>query len=590
MVGVDTGTAPSNAHSISRFLQQATFGPNLTMITSFPGYAAVDLNDPPYYETWIDTQIAVPMFSLRAFWRERSNPAYIDNTAFSPDEVAHTPSIGHQLTYHIGIISYLADLQDAVDAGRNAYDVRFDPHETKRLVWYQAVLTSNDPLRQRVAWALSQFFVIGEEGSNRTNNSERWLKYYDIFLRHAFGNFRDLLGEVTFSPHMGYYLSYTDNRKADPEQGIFPDENYAREVMQLFTIGLWMLNQDGTPILDSDGTPVATYDIGDIEEFAKIFTGLRRQDNRTNIEISYNNYIDPMRIQTNRHDYSEKTLLDGSTIGPYPETEAGAKDEINALLDHLFEHPNTPPFFARFLIQRFTVSNPSPHYIHAVAQAFIDGTYNGIGTGNRGDMTATIKAVLLHPEAREAALAFDTGHGALREPLVRIMHIARALNITSLQTYGLLPFDGLYNLVLQAPFKYPTVFNFYLPDYQPNGTILDRGIYSPEFQIHNDVTALKLANVIRKLAYEGLRDEIGFHSYSQGYLDLTYETSIAGDASALLDHLDLILTAGRLTSSNRTTLLDALNSLPGTSDAEREARVKRALSLFSLLPEFNVIY
>jgi len=592
MVGVDTGATPSNAHSISRFLQQATFGPNLAMITSFPGYAASDLNDAPYtyYETWIDSQIAVPMFSLRAFWRERSNPTFIDNTVFSPNEIAHNASIGHQLTYFIGGTSYKADTQDALDAGRSSSDVTFDNNETKRVVWYQAALTGNDQLRQRVAWAISQFFVLGDVGSNEINSGERSLKYYDIFVRHALGNFRDILGEVTYSPHMGYYLTYTDNRKADAAQGTFPDENYAREVMQQFSIGLWMLNQDGTPIMNANGDPVPTYDIGDIEEFAKIFTGLRRQSNRTNIEIRSNNYTDPMKIHTSWHDYSEKTLLDGSTIGPFPVTEQGAFDEIDALLDHLFNHQNTPPFFARFLIQRFTISNPSPHYIDAVAQAFTDGTYNGLGTGERGDMTATIKAVLLHPEAREGALAFDSAHGALREPLIRIMHVARALNITSPQTYGLLPFDNLYNLVLQAPFEYPTVFNFYLPEYQPTGVILERDIYSPEFQIHNDVTALNLANAIRKLVYEGISGEIGFRSYSQGDLYLIYETGIAGDASALLDHLDLILTAGRLTPTNRTTLLTALNSLPGTSDVEREARVKRALSLFSLLPEFNVIY
>lgn len=584
----------NNTNSVSRFLQQATFGPTRGMVASFPGLDDAALNDPPYsnYEAWMDAQINLPPSSHRAFWRERSNPAYTYNAANAHlYEVGHNPALGHQMTYYDGGTAYKPDTADAVNAGRTATDVTFSNEETKKIVWYHMALTADDALRQRMAWALSQIFVVGEEGSNQENYAERWLAYYDIFVRHAFGNLRDILGEVTYSPHMARYLTYENNKKADPVLGTYPDENYAREVMQLFTIGLWELNQDGTHELDASGNQIPTYGNEDITEFAKVFTGLRRPVNRTNIEI---NYIDPVIINAGDHDFSAKTLLDGSTLGPFAANAAGVRADIDGLLDHLFNHANTPPFIARRLIQRFTVSNPSPQYIHDVAEAFIDGTYHGVGSGQRGDLAAVIKAILLHPEARTPALAYDSAHGGLREPLIRLMSVARAFEITSPQTYGFFPFYQLNEVFAQSPYDYPTVFNFYLPDYQPIGDILDRGLAAPEFQIHNDITALSLPNAIWWLVFNGImRNEevgIGQRWYSQGDLDLAYETALASDTEALLGHLDTMLTAGRLTAANRATIATVIDAMPGGSEAERKARAQRALWLFGLLPEFNVLH
>jgi uncharacterized protein (DUF1800 family) len=593
----------SNLQLASRFLQQATFGPTRDLLATFPGIeAGMAFNEFPYtyFEQWIDQQINLPMTSLRAFWRERSNPAFVDNTARSPFEVAHNPAHGTQLPYWTGGRNpddkHLVNTSRAVAAGRPSNDVTFNLNETKQIVWYQAAVSGPDAFRQRMAWSLSQIFVVGEPGSVQLNATERFLVYYDIFVRHAFGNFRDILGEVTFNPLMGDYLTYIDNQKADPILGTFPDENYAREVMQLFTIGLWMLNQDGTRMLDQDGNGIPTYDNDDIFEIAKIFTGLRKQytgrggnGSRDNIEIKYGNFIDPLRMQANRHDYSAKTLLDGSTLGPYPQNISGGIAEINAFLDFLFNHSNTPPFIARLLIQRLTASNPSPTYIHDVAQAFIDGTYMGKGSGQRGDLTAVFKAILLHPEARETALASDTGHGKLREPLVRLLHYARALEITSIQTFGFFPFWRLDQVIAQSPFDYPSVFNFYLPEFQPLGDILDRGLNSPEFEITTDVTSLGLANAIRTLVHEGIADDIGARSYSQANLNLAHETSLAGNTHQLIDHIDLILTAGRLTPQNRQLLFEIIDPMPFATAANRLNRVRLALSLVSLFPEFNVI-
>ena len=581
-----------NTNSVSRFLQQATFGPTRQLINNFPGIDNANLNDPPYsnYQAWIENQMAGPTNSHRKFWRERSNPSYTNNPAnVHLYEVGHNATYGHQMTYYSGgIAQKVPEGYENNPNTTNLNDVTFNTIETKKIVWYYRAVTGDDPLRQRMAWALSQIFVVGEEGSNQASYAERWLTYYDIFVRNAFGNFRDLLGEVTYSPHMAYYLTY-ENNSSLAYDGNFPDENYAREVMQLFTIGLWKLNQDGTFVVDGNGDPIPTYSNADITEFAKVFTGLRKQNTpRANIEIN-GNYIDPLRITASWHDWDAKTLLDGSTLGPFTADENGVRADIDGLLDHLFNHPNTPPFIARKLIQRFTVSNPSPKYIHDVAQAFTDN-----GSGVRGDLGAVIKAILLHPEARESALAFDPAHGKLREPLIRFLSYARAFEITSAQTFGFFPFYQLNEVFNESPYDYPTVFSFYLPDYQPIGDILERDLYAPEFQIHNDTTALSMPNAIWWLVFEGItRDSevgIGQRWYSQGDLDLTYETALASDTEALLDHLDAMLTAGRLTPANRATIATVVDAMPSTNEAERKARAQRAMWLFALLPEFNVLY
>lgn len=580
------------SNSVARFLQQASFGPTRALIQAFPGLEDPDLNAAPYsfYAQWIEDQIALPATSHRAYWRERSNPAFVDEP-LNADlfEVGHNPVYGHQFGYNIGNTMYHPSTNDAVAAGRDPRDVSFGRTKMKQLVWYQAVMNADDVLRQRMAWALSQIFVVGEDGSNELGTVERWLLYYDIFVRHAFGNFRDILGEVTYSPHMGRYLTYVNNRAYHVSQ-TFPDENYAREVMQLFTIGLWELNADGTLQLDAQGEAIPTYSNDDIMEFARVFTGLRRVEVRSNIEVQSDNYIDPMEIYVPWHDFDAKTLLDGSTHGPFLETAEGGMQDVDGLLDYLFAHDNTPAFIARRLIQRFTISNPSPNYTYAVAEAFRTGLYNGVGSGERGDLGAVVRAILLHPEAREAALQYDPAHGRLREPLIRLLSYARAFEIQSLQTYGFFPFDFMDELIFQSPFDSPSVFNFYLPDYQPAGELLDQELVAPEFQIHSDITAITLPNALRTLAYEGIRRPIGPRNFLQGELDLSYETTLADQPDALLDHLDMMLTAGRLTPENRATVRGVLDGMPVGTEEERLERVQQALALFALLPEFNVLY
>ena len=483
-------------------------------------------------------------------------------------------------------------VSNALAAGNSIWDVSMPVNQTKKAVWYKAAITADDQLRQRVAWALSQYFVVGETGSNQLQLTERWLNYYDIFVRHAFGNFKDILSEVTWSPHMGRYLSHLNNRGDRIAQGIYPDENYAREVMQLFTIGLWELNEDGSLEIGSNGQAIPTYDNDDITEFAKVFTGLRLAYDRTNIETSFGNYIDPMRVQSDWHEFSNKTLLDGTQLGVFPQTEQGVTNEIEALLTHLFNHKNMPPFFAKFLIQRFTISNPSPNYIKDVATAFKTGYYDDTGTGARGDMLATIRAVLLHPEARENILSNDTNHGKLREPLIRVIHLIRALNISSNRTYGWYQLNALEDTILQAPYDSPSVFNFYRPDYQPNGEILQKNLNAPEFQINNDVSSLQLFNIYQTLTMHGIAGNsygtIGSKWYIEGSAELSYETSyLTNNLDDLVNHYDLLLTGGRLNQTTKQIIQNFIISNPQLGNLDK---VKYVAYLTTLAKEYNTIY
>ena len=632
---------PSNQALISRFLMQATFGPTLAAINDFPNSASENFLDADYsnFEIWIDQQIALMPFLHRAYWRQRSDPSFVDyawRNGFLENEVGHNPQLGHRFTFYRGPLAYSPDWScplpghgglfdsdnnpiDPADYDESQLDWRGIPkigshaddakyakgivwdvagvpnNDFKKIIWFESAINAEDQLRQRVAWALSQYFVVGEEGSNHPYICEKWLNYYDIFVRHAFGNFRDILSEVTWSPLMGYYLSHLNNKKADPVKGTFPDENFAREVMQLFTIGLWALNEDGTLELDSSGDAIPTYDNADIAEFAKVFTGMRLPRERTNVEYHFGNYVDPMRVQVNRHDFTVKTLLDGTTLGPFSEDEDGVRSDVEGLLDHLFNHKNMPPFFARFLIQRFTVSNPSPNYIRAVSEAFKTGLYKGMGTGNRGDMVATLKAVLLHTEARSSALAFDPSHGKLREPLIRIMHLSRAFSLDSFRTYDWIYFKGLENSILQSPYESGSVFNFYQPDYSPNGVISERSLSAPEFQINNDVSALKLLNHFQMLINQGLiYDEsknFGSRWYIDCKLDFAHEASLANNVQSLIEHLDIILCGGRLSESTKMVVLQALETKEAENAfATNYDRVRYATFLVASSIEFNTLY
>ncbi len=338
----------------------------------------------------------------------------------------------------------------------------------RRGVWWYRTLYAEDQLRQRVAFALSQVFVVSKQGGP---NDEALLAYYDLLLNHAFGNFRELLEQVSLSPSMGKFLTLAGSRKADPNKNSYPDENYAREVMQLFTIGLWKLKSNGQPKRDKNGQTIPSYTQQDVEELARVLTGWRISD-----------YFNPMHAVAGHHDTGQKEVL-GEL---FPEGQSPEQD-LSQAMDMLFNHPNTPIFVSTLLIKRLTISNPRRAYIRRVAKVFKDNGY-----GVRGDLRAVIKAILLHKDVLKNKAMSDyqqTGKssknfGKAKEPLIAMANLARALQVKSNDPNRWWDFPNLGNNNFgQAPLEANSVFNFYEPDYAPKGEISDLELNAPEFNI-----------------------------------------------------------------------------------------------------------
>ena len=305
----------------------------------------------------------------------------------------------------------------------SAYSNVYADH--KILAWWQRAMHAPDQLRQRMAWALSQILVVSDNNDTLVNNWNAMIGFYDMLLGHAFGNYRDLLLQVTLHPAMGVYLSHFQNMVADPTIGRFPDENYAREVMQLFSIGLWELNPDGTQIL-TNGLPIPTYGNADITELARVFTGLSWPTGNTNLWWEFfwpgdENYTFNGRMQMwpYWHDTNTKVLLRGTVL---PAGQPAMKDVTDAI-ENLVNHPSAGPFLSKLLIQRFTTSKPSTGYVARVSAAFANN-----GAGVRGDLRAVLTAILMDPEARDPAWLEVPSEGKLKEPYLRATQMARAFN------------------------------------------------------------------------------------------------------------------------------------------------------------------
>ena len=437
-----------------------------------------------------------------------------------------------------------------------------------RAAWWHTTVTAQDQLRQRVAYALSQIFVISDTVNTLLLSTYATSNYYDMLLENAFGNYRDLLLDVTLHPSMGLYLSHLNNAKGDPETGTFPDENYAREVMQLFSIGLFELNKDGSERVDASGRPIATYDNEDIGEFAKIFTGLGYGGANMRFGSRRQSFREPMRMFNEFHEPSEKRLLNGFVVPP---GQDGLTD-IEMAVDNLFNHPNTPPFISRQLIQRLVTSNPSPAYISRVSDTFIDN-----GEGVRGDLQAVVRAILLDPEAL-AAPAAERTFGKLREPLLRYTAMLRQLNVQS-------P-DGFYaNLgvvvqdsIQQHPLSAPSVFNFFLPDHIPIGPLGDAGLVAPEFQITNSNSVVEISNLMQVAVVGDFVNDFQEPPFAVASLALTDFLPLAADPDALLDRLDTVFTYGTLTEETRASIRTLL---PLIDEAELRVRVAAYLVLIS---------
>lgn len=444
---------------------------------------------------------------------------------------------------------------------------------TMESFWDQAV-RSPDQLRQRTVLALSELFVVSTVNSAVDVQADAHASYLDMLARNAFGNFRTLLEQVSTHPTMGSYLSHLKNEKEDLTTGRIPDENYAREVMQLFTIGLWQLNPDGSRKKDGNGRDIPTFNQADVMGMAKVFTGWGWYGPDKSASGwqwgATGDYKNQMMLYPALHSTSEKRFL-GAVV---PANSTG-EQSMKIAMDTLFNHPNVAPFVGSQLIKRFVTSNPSPAYVARVSAAFNNS--NGV----RGDMKAVLTAVLMDPEARDSAKANDPQWGKLREPLVRFATWLRAFDAKSAKgNYAIWNLEDTVASVGQNPLRAPSVFNWFRPGYAPPGEIMKRGLVAPEFQITHETTATGYANFISNTVERGFGwDQTNVKS------SYTPELALASNPAALLDHLNLLLVAGRMSAGTRQTILDAVNAFPA-SDAK--SRVYTAIALTMVSPEFIV--
>ncbi|HUN84987.1 MAG TPA: DUF1800 family protein [Terracidiphilus sp.] len=456
--------------------------------------------------------------------------------------------------------------------------------------FWQQSLASRDQLRQRVQYALSELFVISGTTQAVQNMPRGEASYYDMLGADAFGNFRNLLQDVTLSPMMGQFLSMLGNDKGNATTD--PDENYAREVMQLLTIGLYQLNDDGTQKLDSSGNPIPTYSNTDVMGLAKVFTGFSWNVPGNTSDTAWSNccmYVGPgygedllpMQVYPDHHSTAEKDFL-GVTI-----PASGSPDlqgDLKIALDTLFNHPNLPAFFSKQMIQHLVSSNPSPAYVSRVAAVFKDN-----GQGVRGDMKAVLTAILLDPEARDSAGDFSNPqYGKVREPLLRYTEWARAFTAQSRTGSYYLgttedPIWGLGQMWLRSP----TVFNWFAPGYVPPGTSIEQAdLVAPEMQITN------VSTVVGYLNY--MQAAIG--SDTNGGVDVfsSYDTEIglAATPTALVDRINLLLMAGEMDSTLHSQIVSAVSAIPiptgnqNAINAALEARVQTAIYLTMASPAF----
>jgi hypothetical protein len=427
-------------------------------------------------------------------------------------------------------------------------------------------------LRHRVAWALQQIWVTS---GVETQQASHMFATNKILSANAFGNFRTLMKEMTLNPGMGNYLDMVRSTKTNP------NENYAREIKQLFTIGLFMLNQDGTMQVDGLGQPIDTYDQETVNNFTKVFTGWGFCETTAlcpNRTVGAQNYKDPMLLNQNNHDVTAKTLLVYPNSWPTVPANTNGNVEIDMALDNIFYHPNVGPFIAKNLILHMVTSNPSPAYVGRVAAVF-----NNNGSGVRGDLKAVVKAILLDPEAR-GDVKTDPNYGKLREPVQLMTNVFRTWNVRSAD--GLSQSDGVVSqlptAMAQNPFNAPTVFNYYPPDYVIPGTALP----GPEFNILTTGTAIARANFANTMVFG--RINVGADAPNGTSIDLSeLQAAFAADTTGnqMLDLLDRKMMHSTMSPQMRSAILTSLAPITNTNTL---AKAQQALYLVTTSSQYQI--
>ena len=541
--GGDGGTTPpptpapvlSDADA-AKLLTQATFGPTDAEIDSVKSLG---------YAGWINAQLAL---------QSSSHLAYADNR-----------------------LAQLRLTNPTATLGANQFYESF---------WLYSA-TGQAQLRERVKLALSEIFVISLTDANIDVRGAA--SYYDMLGANAFGNYRTLLEQVSLHPMMGVYLTHLANQKEDPATGRTPDENYAREVMQLMSIGVQELNVDGTVRRDANGAVIPTYTPADISNLARVFTGFSWYAvTPTNSTFAGggrtgDSYVRSMVLYPQYHSTSAKTFL-GVTL-PAGSTDGVA--ELNTALDTIFNNVNVPPFICKQLIQRLVTSNPSPAYVSRCATAFINN-----GSGIRGDLAVVVRTILLDAEARDINSTSSATFGKVREPVVRMTNWMRAFGATSVSGNYLLNSTSANTSLGQSALASPSVFNFFRPGYVPPNTRLGaQNLLAPEFQIVDEVTVAGYANTMQTAIGTGIGTGSDVRSA------YTREVAIASDANALADRMSRMLLYGQMSSTLRARIVESVNSIAvpaatgsnqATIDTALLNRSRLAVYMTMVSPEYLV--
>lgn len=512
---------------VVRFLEQATFGPTDALIAQVQNIGI---------DAWLQEQFAAPV------------SGYPSLTPYPGNSAVGCPTGSPTTCFRDNYTMY-------------PLQVRF----------FQNALTGPDQLRQRVAFALSQIFVVS---GVQIQQPSSMAPYQNILTNQAFGNYRQLLYDITLSPAMGDYLDMVNNDKPNPTTGVEPNENYGREVLQLFSIGTVLLNPDGTPQLDAFSRTIPSYDQETIEGFAHVFTGWTYAPLAGQTPRAHNpaNYQQPMILYRDNknndanHDKGAKTLLNypNAKWATLPANQTGEVD-LNRALANIFYHPNVGPFISKQLIQHLVTSNPSEGYIGRVAAAF-----NNNGAGVRGDLKAVVKAILLDPEARGTAKG-EGNYGHLREPVLFVANVLRAFNATS--DYVL---ANQATAMGQNLFNAPSVFNYYPPDYVVPGT----PILGPQFALQSSSAALSRANFINTIVF----GRIGT-APAGTQIDLSGLQTLAANPTALVDKLNHLLMHGTMSAAMQTEIIKAVNSVNTNNP---KLRAQTALYLVATSSQYQV--
>lgn len=530
LAGVDPGMPQSlpaeqptsNADAL-RFTEQASFGPTAASVTEVAQKGRARALEEQFYKPTSTYQDLAPIYS-------QACPSGSGSTCQRDNYSAYLPQ------------------------------VRF----------FRNAVHGEDQLRQRVAFAVGQILVVSNDEIERGYGVAH---YQQMLTNLAFGNYRDILREATLSPVMGKYLNMVNNQKADPARGTEPNENYARELLQLFSIGEVLLNPDGTRQLDAQQRPIPTYDQDLIEAFARVFTGWTypTRPGQARRWPNPENFVGRMEVFADRHDIGAKTLLFGLTLAANQTPEKDLEDAIS----NVFNHPNVGPFIGKQLIQHLVTSNPSPAYVARVTAAF-----NSNAQGVRGDMKSVLRAILLDPEATGDAKP-DADYGKLREPVLLMTGVVRGLGGTT---------DGVYLRAQseqngQFVFEAPTVFNFYSPDYVAPGTT---DLLGPPFKVLHTGTILRRTNFLNELLFTNggvIRPVNDYPNATGTTVNIAGLQSLAGTPDALVDRINATLMPGTLSSADRQAIVTAINAVPAT-DAPK--RTRTAVYLVASSPQYNV--